>query len=208
MYWYTGDHHAGHDKIREHARRPFASLEEMVEELVRRHNEVVSARDTVFILGDFAYRLAPRHAVKLLERFKGRKQLIYGNHDRKLWLKAQHKGLLDPLVHSGALRILGDRFEQKITHKGEKLRIVLDHYPIHSWNAKMHGSWHIHGHCHNNLDRAMPHRVDAGVDAWNYYPASLEQILDRGRKLQPVTDGKEPALFLPATPELVVNADD
>ena len=50
----TSDQHFSHARISELADRPFATVEEMNAELVRRWNEVVRADDTVLHLGDLA----------------------------------------------------------------------------------------------------------------------------------------------------------
>ena len=50
----TSDQHFSHARISELAERPFATVEEMNAELVRRWNEVVRADDTVLHLGDLA----------------------------------------------------------------------------------------------------------------------------------------------------------
>ena len=50
----TSDQHFGHARISELAERPFATVEEMNAELVRRWNEVVGPDDSVLHLGDLA----------------------------------------------------------------------------------------------------------------------------------------------------------
>lgn len=50
----TSDTHVGHARISELAHRPFASVEEMDAELVRRWNELVGPDDIVLHLGDLA----------------------------------------------------------------------------------------------------------------------------------------------------------
>jgi calcineurin-like phosphoesterase family protein len=176
MIWYTADQHFGHTNIIQHMRRPFANAEEMAEGLIRRHNQRVRPSDTVYMLGDIAYRLPPRHLAKYLSRMNGKKKLLYGNHDRKLLLKAVNKGVLDILLSSGRLQLLGDYYEQMLVWRDKPLRIVLCHYPIHNWNCKAYGSWHVHAHSHGTLG---PHwrRMDCGVDCWDYYPVSFEEIV-------------------------------
>ena len=52
--WFTSDEHHWHANIIRYSKRPFSSIVEMTEELVRRHNAVVKAEDTVWHLGDFS----------------------------------------------------------------------------------------------------------------------------------------------------------
>ena len=58
-YWWTSDYHFSHANIIKYCDRPFESVEEMNEAIIKRHNERVKPEDTVFFLGDNAivYRL-------------------------------------------------------------------------------------------------------------------------------------------------------
>lgn len=58
--------------------RPFDSVEEMDEYMVNNWNRVVNKSDTVYHLGD---AVIPRKSLSTLERLKGRKILIRGNHE-------------------------------------------------------------------------------------------------------------------------------
>lgn len=46
-----------------------------------------------------------------------------------------------------------------------------------------HGSWQLYGHSHNSL-KDDPHslQLDVGVDAWDYRPASFEEVRERMSK--------------------------
>ena len=52
--FFTADTHFGHANIIKYCHRPFATVEEMDDALVRNWNAVVSPDATVFHLGDFA----------------------------------------------------------------------------------------------------------------------------------------------------------
>jgi len=54
MYFFTADEHYWHKNIIEYFNRPFHSVEEMNEALITKHNEVVSERDSVVHVRDFA----------------------------------------------------------------------------------------------------------------------------------------------------------
>jgi len=179
MYFFTADHHFGHENIIRHAGRPFASVEEMTEELIARHNDTVSPRDQVFLLGDVGYRLPPRYLAQCLGRMRGRKLLLPGNHDRRLIHKGQRKGVFDELCRHGHLQILGDYHELKLSWRNRRLLLVLFHYPLCTWNGKTNGTWHLHGHSHGQL-APCSRRVDCGVDVWDFRPAALDAALARG----------------------------
>lgn len=69
-YFFTADEHYGLANIIRFCDRPFATVEEMDEELIRRHNEIVGPDDIVVHAGDFAYRSA-RPPQSCLEQMNG-----------------------------------------------------------------------------------------------------------------------------------------
>ena len=66
----------------------------------------------------------------------------------------------------------------------EKLKIILSHYPMADWQEMSHGSIHLHGHIHSKgmkykeINRMQGlYRYDVGVDANDYRPICLDEIL-------------------------------
>ena len=55
-YWFTADLHLGHFNIIKYTGRPFKSLKEMNETLIRNWNARVKPEDTVFNVGDFCFK--------------------------------------------------------------------------------------------------------------------------------------------------------
>ena len=53
MKWFTSDTHWGHANILKYDNRPFATIDEHDEELVRRWNAVVAPGDVVYHLNIF-----------------------------------------------------------------------------------------------------------------------------------------------------------
>lgn len=57
------------------------------------------------------------------------------------------------------------------------------HYPMLSWPKKNSGSIQLHGHIHARMDYNEQNRdegvlrYDVGVDANNFYPVSVKQII-------------------------------
>ena len=78
--WFISDTHFNHENIIKYCDRPFASKEEMNQELIKRWNNTVSKNDIVWFLGDFA--LGGREECKsLLAQLNGEIRMIRGNHD-------------------------------------------------------------------------------------------------------------------------------
>ena len=76
--FFIADTHFNHNKIIEYENRPFKNVEEMNEKLIENWNSVVGRIDKVFVLGDFGFY----NSKEILDRLKGFKILIMGNHDR------------------------------------------------------------------------------------------------------------------------------
>lgn len=76
--WFTADPHFGDDRIRKYENRPFATVDEMDEQLIARWNRVVAEDDTVYVLGDFG---ATGREAEIVSRLNGRTYLVKGNHD-------------------------------------------------------------------------------------------------------------------------------
>lgn len=158
--FFTSDLHFFHNNIIKYCNRPFANADEMNEGLISGWNETVSPEDHTYILGDVSFggRDATLH---VLSRLNGTKTLIEGNHDE-----------MD----------LGPAFEetwQYMNRRIEGREIIMFHFPIESWHHRMAGSIHLHGHIHssNFKDPKALNRFDVGVDANQYAPVNLKEIL-------------------------------
>jgi calcineurin-like phosphoesterase family protein len=149
MIYFSADQHFSHQNILKLCNRPFSSIEEMNETIINNWNVTVSKNDTIYILGDFAWR----NPKPFIERLNGNKIFILGGHDKKL------KG------------------EKLLEVKINDIAFVLCHFPLYSWNKEYYGSIHIHGHIHNNPIAYKHNRINVGVDVWNFYPVSIEQII-------------------------------
>jgi calcineurin-like phosphoesterase family protein len=63
----------------------------------------------------------------------------------------------------------------------EGRRLVLCHYPFRTWRDMGKGAINLHGHSHGRL-KPLPRQFDVGVDAWDFRPVGLEEVLGRGRR--------------------------
>lgn len=78
-YFVIADTHFGHKNIITYCNRPFRTVEEMNNHIIKEWNDCVSNDDTVFMLGDFAFGRVP--IIEFTSKLNGKKILIKGNHD-------------------------------------------------------------------------------------------------------------------------------
>ncbi len=150
--FFVGCTHFQHQNIIKLTNRPFNSVEEMDETLIENWNKTVNKTDTVYHLGDFAYRGTTSNA-EILKKLNGRIILIQGNHDPLLW--GQHY----------------------LEFKDNKRLFVLSHYPFEEWNGYYKGAIHIHCHTHKPQLISAERRFNVTVEATGYKPISLEEIM-------------------------------
>ncbi|MDQ1080744.1 metallophosphoesterase family protein [Pseudoroseomonas cervicalis] len=167
--FFTADTHFGHGGARGLYRRPFASVAEMDAAMLERWNATVAPQDEVWHLGDVALGPKPAALAALLGRLHGRKHLVTGNNDgpaTRAW--------------PGWASV---RDYAEIVVEGRSL--VLCHYPFRSWRDMGRGGINLHGHSHGRL-KPLARQCDVGVDAWDFRPVTLAEILGRragGRSL-------------------------
>ena len=82
--FFTSDMHFGHENVIKFDNRPFKTVEEMDEELIRRWNAKVGKGDLVYVLGDMIWKSRNGDAEQLIKSLNGQIILIKGNHDRFL----------------------------------------------------------------------------------------------------------------------------
>lgn len=179
----TSDTHFSHARISELAGRPFASVEEMDAELIRRWNETVAPQDVVLHLGDVA--LGPiDQSLPLTAQLHGRKLLVPGNHDRvsSATQSKRARERFTPLYESAGWEILPEIIEG--TRGGR--RILASHYPYSgdtqgadrhtSHRPPDHGVPLLHGHTHDRDNGPLGHQFHVGVDAFGYAPIAFSVV--------------------------------
>lgn len=75
------DPHFGHANVIKYSERPFADVTEMNETLIDNYNTAVGASGVCLWLGD-CFLSSFEAAITIMQRLKGRKILVLGNHDR------------------------------------------------------------------------------------------------------------------------------
>ncbi len=112
----------------------------MEEGTVALWNETVSEEDTVYILGDFCY--GNSHEWKrILNRLKGNKVLILGNHDQK---------------KIGNASQCFTRIAPYMEINDGMYHLILSHYPILAYNGSYRDNvFMLYGHVHTTDEQKM-----------------------------------------------------
>lgn len=170
MIWITSDQHFNHLNILkfEPNSRPFNSIEEMNEALIRNWNSCVKDDDTIYVLGDF-FMGKLDDVEPILNRLKGHIILIRGNHDTsaRLELYRQH-GIevkdIDYLTYKGQFFILShfpitnEEFIKMVRNDNSEVVVLYGHVHHNAPIGYHDGTYHI------------------GVDTNNLTPLSIHQI--------------------------------
>jgi calcineurin-like phosphoesterase family protein len=154
--WFISDTHFGHRKILTLCNRPYKSMEEMDEDLIKKWNDKVSNKDVIYHMGDFAWKHVN---AKYRNRLNGNIHLIQGNHDI---LKGDDYKLF------GSVSLL-----KVLNFDGQA--IALCHYPILHWPKSHRGAWHLYGHVHGKYP-CVGKSHDVGVDVNGFKPLHFEEI--------------------------------
>jgi len=152
--FFTADTHFGHAKIMEYCSRPFDSVKQMDEEMIRRWNSVVSEKDEVYHVGDFSFHNTA-DSKKIRSLLHGKIYLIEGNHDGR----------------NAGFEWIKPYYELKV----EGQEIVLFHYGMRTWHHDLRGTWHLYGHSHGQLP-SYGKSMDVGVDCHGFTPLSYTQV--------------------------------
>ena len=172
--FFTSDTHFHHDNIIRFCDRPFSSVEEMDEALIKNWNDAIGPDDTVFHLGDFAWGGSDVWN-SILQQLNGHIHLIVGNHDEKN-LRQGYMKYFESVT-----------YQKHITIEGKS--IYLNHYPFLAFGGVYRGMdavWQLFGHVHSKpgatgldisrMQYLFPTQYDVGVDNNNYKPISFEEV--------------------------------
>lgn len=145
--------------------RTFSSVEEMNEVMIERWNEVVRDGDTVYHLGDVLFGKDKMDWLnKHMPRLRGKKRLIFGNHD-------------DPANFVGK----GHFSKTMLWRMFPEHNILLTHVPVHP-STLQEGRFgdgpmlNVHGHIHQNKSPEGPYRCVC-VEQIDYRPVALEDVV-------------------------------
>lgn len=161
--FFTADSHWSHANILGYCNRPFATIEEMNETLIRNWNTVVNCTDTVYHLGDFAWNHSGSKydTRNIRRRLNGNILFIRGNHDEDI---SQYRDCFGWIKDVAMVQV-------------NNQEIFLSHYAHRVWPKSCHSAWHLYGHSHGSLpDDPNSLSFDCGVDCHNYHPVSFGQV--------------------------------
>lgn len=162
MIWLSSDWHLFDPHIIEQERRPFSSLNDMHEALIRNWNQRVRRDDVGVHLGDvisMSYTGTAAEIAQVVGRLKGRLVLLRGNHDRfweeDWWLEAGFHHVTDQPLQV---------FHLAFTHEPAR--------PL------PHGLLNIHGHFHRErIQEGAGTHFNVAVDLWGYRPVRLAELV-------------------------------
>ena len=177
MNYYISDLHLGHANVIKFDHRPFESLAQMHQTIIKNWNSVVTPEDDVYILGDFAFK--NESGLKIISQLVGRKYLIKGNHDRLTEeLTAYFVWIKDYAI---------------IQDKAQNTQVVMCHFPIAHWYNQYRHTVHLYGHVHNTQDYELfqqygdlcrqknipflAYNVGCMMPYMDYTPRTLQEII-------------------------------
>lgn len=188
MIFFTSDLHLWHTNVIKYCNRPFASVEEMNEMLVKYWNDTVGPDDEVYCLGDVSMAFRPIETFSY--RLNGKKYLVPGNHDfchsyhkksknlenRNKWIKKYEENgwIVLPeqttidLPNIGPVNLCHHPYSLIGTDKG-----FADKYE--KWRPKDDGKWLLCGHVHEKW-KAVGKMINVGVDQWEFKPVPVTEI--------------------------------
>ena len=180
MNYYIADLHFSHRNIIQFDKRPYQTIEQMNNDLIKRWNDVVTDRDDVYVLGDMFWNTD--EAPMILEQLHGKIHLIKGNHDK----------ITSDMMHYFA-SISG---YAEINDDGNHL--ILCHYPIMFYNHSYSPNcWMLCGHVHNTRESTWLNEwkgelrdnalslannrgniINAGCMLHDYTPKTINQLIE------------------------------
>ena len=146
------DPHFDHKNIIKYCHRPFKSVEQMNETILKNYNKMVRDDSLVYFLGDMAFGRGSRSASFWFKQLRGHIVYLRGSHDKR--------GFRETGIHVGDLHF-------KLIHNPRYL---------HNWNG-----WIIHGHTHDKSPFIdfQNMRINVSVDVTKFKPVRLSDIVKK-----------------------------
>lgn len=160
--WLISDNHFNHQKIIEYCNRPFKTVEQMNEEMIKKWNSVVKEDDKIYHLGDFGFG-SKEQIANVISKLNGRIFLILGNHDNHTPQWYRDAGIKE--VYDRPIII--------------KDFIVLSHAPQPFICDSRTPYVNFFGHVHDSkmFETYGPRHFCACVERHNYKPVNIEEVI-------------------------------
>lgn len=155
--WITADWHLGESRF-EIMQRPFTSVTEHVETLIKNHNALVKPDDEVIVVGDVCYKEHPDW-LEVVKQFNGNKTLVRGNHDA-VFTDDQLRPYFDLIVKEG---------------DGIELDLGFPAYATHYPTRGRPDRFNLVGHIHSAW-KVQLNMLNVGVDVNHFRPLDLDKI--------------------------------
>ena len=175
----VSDHHFFHNNIIKYCNRPFETVEEMNEVLVKNWNSVIGPDDHVYHLGDFCFGNVEKWNWCLEPgRLNGHIHLILGNHDP------------ERVFRPGTLIERFDSIDFQKVLLIDGWTVYLNHFPFLDFSNNVdHKVMQLFGHIHSNpfsagtiteekMKSLKWNQYDVGVDNNDYRPISLARAME------------------------------
>ena len=165
----------GHNKSFLYEPRSFASVEEHDEEIIRRHNSIVSPDDVVYHLGDEMVGCDYEYGADCINQLNGQLYLVIGNHttDNRIAYIKEHCPNVEDI-----------QFAYRLRH--HKFHFFLSHYPTITSNyddgKKLYQhtiSLCGHSHCQNcfkDWNKGFIYHCE--LDAHKNMPIEINKIVE------------------------------
>jgi calcineurin-like phosphoesterase family protein len=178
MIYLTSDHHFGHHNVIEYCGRPYKDVYHMNQDMIDRWNSIVSPSDHVVYLGDFC--MNPKYYGILKNLNRKSIDIYLGNHDLGFPNKPKKiERLLEfgfDSVHLHGELEISPGVVVNLSHmpyKGSGDRSYTERYT--DQRLEDDGRPLLCGHVHEKW-KTKDKMINVGVDVWDFYPVSLDQI--------------------------------
>lgn len=158
--YYIADLHIGDKNVMCYEHRPFKTVKEMKDTIIKNWNSVVNADDEVYLLGDIG-------DIDIIERLEGKIIIVVGNHDNADELKKKYPNI------------------EINTHPIMVGYLWLSHEPI-GYMPPECPYLNVHGHLHRFNYGLLSRNWEDGnryfcvsVEQINYTPISEEEIAQK-----------------------------
>lgn len=186
--WFTSDLHFFHENIIKFCGRPYYSIEDMNESLIKNWNDTVGKDDKVFVLGDFVLRRGKTETTKIINQLNGDIYLVPGNHDKVEAYAGCDKNRFHVCSDITYLRLRPENKDDERFKHSEYI-LVLSHFPQLCYShSEKNNAYNLFGHIHSRYNMPMsdygtPLRLrigkqfDVGTDRNNYAPVNIFDVM-------------------------------